>query len=258
MKDGIWEAPEITNPSCVTGCGIWSPPLIANPAYKGGKWKPPMIPNPKYKGINNIIIIIIYIFIYIYKLLYYLSYTIILIGEWKPRQLLNPDISSDTNPIEHLSPIIGLAIEVWTTVGGIHIDNIIITNNLNDAFDYAKNTFQLKHDNENLKEIEEKRLKKQKTKEEKLKTGNWKIILELYLNEFAEYIVDSPVNMAIVIILVIGIVVLTVYLFIGLDDTSIDQLLEAHKKKIETEHNIKLDDINDDDNNNDNNKVKTE
>lgn len=45
--------------------------------------------------------------------------------------------------------------EVWTTVGGIHIDNILLSHNVEEAFTYAEKTFVVKSKAENAAEDEE-------------------------------------------------------------------------------------------------------
>ena len=108
-EDGVWVAPVITNPLCETGCGPWTAPQVPNPLYKG-KWTAPMIPNPEY------------------------------IGEWKPREIVNPDFFKDDH-VAHLPPIGALAIEVWTTTGGITFDNLYMGNDVEKALGFATQTW---------------------------------------------------------------------------------------------------------------------
>ncbi|CAK8674977.1 unnamed protein product [Clavelina lepadiformis] len=112
--DGEWEAPKIDNPKCkeVSGCGTWEPPMISNPEYKG-KWKAPMIANPNYKGI------------------------------WKPRMIPNPNYFEDLEPYK-MTPIGAVGLELWSMSDGILFDNILITDDLSVAADYATKTWNLK------------------------------------------------------------------------------------------------------------------
>ncbi|XP_068244436.1 calnexin isoform X2 [Palaemon carinicauda] len=112
--DGEWEAPLINNPICteVPGCGEWKPPMIDNPDYKG-KWRPEMIDNPNYRG------------------------------KWKPRKIHNPDYFEDLEPFK-MTPIGAVGIELWSMSDNILFDNIIVTDNVADAVQFAQDTFDLK------------------------------------------------------------------------------------------------------------------
>ena len=123
-----------------------------------------------------------------------IPYCIYTTGEWSPHRIPNPDTSFDGNPLLHLDPIVGIAVEVWTTVGGIHLDNIIIARSLRDAFKFAEQTFLIKSKAETAHEVEAARSQKQLLKERKLAEGNIKAYAEVYLNEISEYILESPIK----------------------------------------------------------------
>lgn len=112
--DGEWEAPLIDNPNCATsvGCGKWEQPMISNPAYKG-KWRAPLINNPNYKG------------------------------KWKPRRIPNPDFYEDKHPFK-MNTISAVGFELWSMSQDILFDNIIITDELSVANQWADDTFELK------------------------------------------------------------------------------------------------------------------
>ncbi|KAI5739199.1 hypothetical protein M8J77_016227 [Diaphorina citri] len=112
--DGEWEAPQIENPLCVDapGCGPWTVPLIKNPKFKG-KWSPPMINNPNYNG------------------------------KWAPRMIPNPEYYHDAEPFK-LFPIGAVGIEIWTMSENVYFDNIIITESLDEAKQFAEATFKQK------------------------------------------------------------------------------------------------------------------
>ncbi|XP_064116003.1 calnexin-like isoform X2 [Macrobrachium nipponense] len=112
--DGEWEAPLINNPICteVPGCGEWKPPMIDNPDYKG-KWRPEMIDNPNYRG------------------------------KWKPRKIHNPDYYEDLEPFK-MTSIDAVGIELWSMSDNIYFDNIIVTDTVADAVQFAQETFDLK------------------------------------------------------------------------------------------------------------------
>lgn len=112
--DGEWEPPFVDNPVCekAPGCGTWKAPLINNPQYKG-KWRAPMIKNPNYRG------------------------------KWTPRKIANPDFFEDLNPYK-MTPIASIGIELWSMSSNILFDNLIITDDVKVALDYASQTFDVK------------------------------------------------------------------------------------------------------------------
>lgn len=112
--DGEWEAPLINNPICAEapGCGEWSAPMIDNPSYKG-KWKAPMIDNPNYKG------------------------------KWAPRKIPNPDYFEDLQPYK-MTPIGAVGLELWSMSDGIYFDNLLITDSVPEAYQFAQETYELK------------------------------------------------------------------------------------------------------------------
>jgi len=112
--DGDWEPPMIDNPACTSaaGCGVWTRPMKDNPLYKG-KWFAPMINNPNYQG------------------------------KWKPQTIPNPDYFMDETPYK-MKPIGAVGIELWSMSKDIYFDNILITDNLEQADKWAQDTFDLK------------------------------------------------------------------------------------------------------------------
>ncbi|XP_016972260.1 calnexin isoform X2 [Drosophila rhopaloa] len=112
--DGEWEAPLVDNPVCekAAGCGKWKAPLIPNPNYKG-KWRAPMIENPNYQG------------------------------KWAPRKIANPDFFEDLKPFQ-MTPISAVGLELWSMSSDILFDNLIITDDVEVARDFAANSFDIK------------------------------------------------------------------------------------------------------------------
>ncbi|KPU72908.1 uncharacterized protein Dana_GF22893, isoform C [Drosophila ananassae] len=112
--DGDWEAPLVDNPLCekAGGCGKWKAPLIPNPNYKG-KWRPPMIENPNYQG------------------------------KWAPRKIPNPDFFEDLKPFQ-MTPISAVGLELWSMSSDILFDNLIITDDVDVAREFAANSFDIK------------------------------------------------------------------------------------------------------------------
>ncbi|KFB48341.1 AGAP005032-PB-like protein [Anopheles sinensis] len=112
--DGEWEPPLIPNPLCekAVGCGLWKPPMIANPSYKG-KWRPPLIANVNYQG------------------------------KWAPRKIPNPDFFEDLTPFR-MTSIAAVGIEIWSMSNDILFDNILISDDVAVADEWAAQTFDLK------------------------------------------------------------------------------------------------------------------
>ncbi|XP_023164641.1 calnexin isoform X2 [Drosophila hydei] len=112
--DGEWEAPLVDNPACekAPGCGKWKAPLIANPEYKG-KWRAPMIENPNYQG------------------------------KWAPRKIANPDFFEDLMPFQ-MTPISAIGLELWSMSNEILFDNLIVTDDVDVAREFAANSFDIK------------------------------------------------------------------------------------------------------------------
>jgi len=133
------------------GCGEWKRPMMPNPAYKG-KWKPPRIKNPAFNGL------------------------------WVPRQIPNPDHFEDKTPMNSLAPMGALAVEVWTTTGGIHFDNFAVAHTLKAAFKFADATYGVKDALETKRGDAEKREQERKNavkqREAQRKSKDWRIRLE--------------------------------------------------------------------------------
>lgn len=116
--------------------GEWEAPMIENPKYKG-KWEPKLVDNPAYKG------------------------------EWVQKDIPNPDFQDDPflYRFENLKYV---AFDLWQVKAGTIFDNIIVTDSLQEAKDYAKKTFKKMVDKEK-KMFDEEEKKRQKEEEEKRK-----------------------------------------------------------------------------------------
>jgi len=93
--------------------GEWEPPLIDNPAFKGA-WKPKMISNPEYKG------------------------------EWVHPYIPNPDYKIDENLAVRCTDCNYIGFELWQVKSGTIFDDIIVTDSLKEAQEYAAATFEKK------------------------------------------------------------------------------------------------------------------
>ena len=99
--------------------GEWEPPMIDNPDFKG-KWKPKMIDNPDYKG------------------------------PWEHPMIDNSEYVYD----DSMYAVCGTAgcthvgFELWQVKSGTIFDDIIVTDSLDEAKEFAKETFFKKQEGE--------------------------------------------------------------------------------------------------------------
>uniref|UniRef100_A0A3Q1JDP8 Calreticulin n=2 Tax=Anabas testudineus TaxID=64144 RepID=A0A3Q1JDP8_ANATE len=116
--------------------GEWEPPMIPNPEYKG-EWKPKQIDNPNYKGV------------------------------WVHPEIDNPEYSADSN-IYKFDKIGVLGLDLWQVKSGTIFDNFLITDDIKEAEDIAKETWGVTKEPEKKMKQEQDDLK-QKEEEEKNK-----------------------------------------------------------------------------------------
>jgi uncharacterized membrane protein YgcG len=64
-------------------------------------------------------------------------------GKWKPARIPNPDYFEDAEPWK-MTPIAGLALELWSMSDSIYFDNFLITDSIVLAEAFARETFDLK------------------------------------------------------------------------------------------------------------------
>lgn len=93
--------------------GEWEPPLIDNPDYKG-PWQPRLIDNPDYKG------------------------------EWVHPLIPNPDYVEDKELHVRCKDCTHVGFELWQVKAGTIFDDIIVTDSLEEANEYAEKTFNKK------------------------------------------------------------------------------------------------------------------
>jgi len=118
--------------------GEWEAPMVPNPEYKGA-WKPKMIDNPDYKG------------------------------EWKHPMIPNPDFKEDDKLHVRCKDCSHIGFELWQVKSGTMFDDIIVTDSLEEARDYAQKTFFKKKDAEKemFDELEKERMEKERIEREK-------------------------------------------------------------------------------------------
>jgi calnexin len=160
-EDGVWEAPQVPNPACASsGCGSWTQPIKKNPAYKG-PWSAPLIDNPLYRG------------------------------EWKAKQVPNPSYFKHENPVEHLAPIDGVFLEVWTTNNAFHFDNFVFGHSLADALSFAEETFDVKTREEAQHQKDRSKAAVEAARKRKLEEGGFVDMIEVYFAMFTELVIMS-------------------------------------------------------------------
>lgn len=118
--------------------GEWEPPLIDNPEYKG-PWKARLIDNPDYKG------------------------------EWVHPLIPNPDYHEDKELYVRCKDCRSIGFELWQVKAGTVFDDIIVTDSLEEAKEYAAKTFEKKKgpEKEAWDKAEEERRQKEKEEREK-------------------------------------------------------------------------------------------
>ena len=97
--------------------GEWEAPMVPNPEY-AGPWKAQMIENPVYKG------------------------------EWTHPLIPNPDYVADADLHVRCKDCTHIGFELWQVKAGTIFDDIIVTDSLEEAREYAQNTFFVKQEAE--------------------------------------------------------------------------------------------------------------
>jgi len=98
--------------------GEWEPPMSSNPEYKG-PFTPKLIDNPDYKG------------------------------KWAQPKIANPDYKYDDDMYKVCKDgCTHVGFELWQVKTGTLFDDILITDSLEEAEEYAKETFFKKKDDE--------------------------------------------------------------------------------------------------------------
>jgi len=93
--------------------GEWEAPMIDNPEYKG-PWKAKMIDNPEYKG------------------------------EWEHPLIPNPDYVEDKELYLRCKDCTHIGFELWQVKSGTIFDDIIVTDSIEEAREYADATWGAK------------------------------------------------------------------------------------------------------------------
>merc|ERR1712142_1086148 len=119
--------------------GDWEPAMINNPKHKG-EWKAKQIDNPAYKG------------------------------EWVHPEIPNPEYVEDANLYLYESTG-AVGFEIWQVKAGTIFDNILVTDDIEEAKAHAKETFEVTKEGEKKMkdEADEKERKEEEEREKKRK-----------------------------------------------------------------------------------------
>ncbi|KAH3742666.1 Calreticulin CRP55 [Pelomyxa schiedti] len=115
--------------------GEWEAPMIDNPAYKG-PWKAKRIPNPAYKG------------------------------PWVQPRIPNPKYAPEPELYAYDS-IAHVGIEIWQVKSGTIFDNIIVTDSIAEAKEWAEKWAVMKKGEKSMFDAEEEKRRKQEEEDRK-------------------------------------------------------------------------------------------
>lgn len=116
--------------------GEWEPPMIDNPEYKG-EWKPKQIKNPEYKG------------------------------KWVHPEIDNPEYTPD-DKLYFYKDFGAIGFDLWQVKSGTIFDNIIVTDSVEEAKQFAEETWGATKDAEKkMKEKKDEEDRKKAEEEEK-------------------------------------------------------------------------------------------
>ncbi|GFR80454.1 calreticulin [Elysia marginata] len=116
--------------------GEWEPPMIDNPDYKG-EWKPKKIDNPDYKG------------------------------KWVHPEIDNPEYEADAN-LYRYSDFGVIGFDLWQVKSGTIFDNVLITDDVDYAEEFGKETWgKTKDPEKKMKEAQDEEERVKREEEEK-------------------------------------------------------------------------------------------
>merc|ERR1712077_103169 len=116
--------------------GEWEPPMIDNPDYKG-EWKPRQIDNPDYKG------------------------------KWVHPEIDNPEYNAeDAKDIAKFDEVCKIGFDLWQVKSGTIFDNILITDEVDEAKKIGDETWGVTKDAEKKMKDEQDEAEKAKAEAE--------------------------------------------------------------------------------------------
>jgi calreticulin len=150
VKPEDWEQPEhIADPDATKPGdwddemdGEWEPPMIDNPDYKG-EWKPQQKDNPEYKG------------------------------KWVHPEVENPEYNADeAASIAKYDEVCKLGFDLWQVKSGTIFDNVLITDDVEEAKRIGDETWGETKDAEKKMKDEQDEEEKKKSDEEAKSAGD--------------------------------------------------------------------------------------
>ncbi|KAH9523589.1 hypothetical protein Btru_040407 [Bulinus truncatus] len=138
VTEELIDDPEATKPEDwdVEMDGDWEPPKITNPEYKGA-WSAKLIDNPDYKG------------------------------KWVHPEIDNPDYKADPNLYAY-DDFGAIGLDLWQVKSGTIFDNFLITDDVDFAEQFGKDTWGKTKDAEKkMKDAQDEEERKQREEEEK-------------------------------------------------------------------------------------------
>merc|ERR1711902_172142 len=116
--------------------GEWEPPMIDNPDYKG-EWKPRQIDNPDYKG------------------------------KWVHPEIDNPEYNADdAKELGKFDEVCKIGFDLWQVKSGTIFDNILITDDVDEAKKIGDETWGVTKDAEKKMKDEQDEAEKAKAEAE--------------------------------------------------------------------------------------------
>ncbi|XP_017468326.1 PREDICTED: calreticulin [Rhagoletis zephyria] len=115
--------------------GEWEPPMVDNPDYKG-EWQPKQLDNPDYKG------------------------------AWEHPEIENPDYKPEGDLYLRKELCI-LGFDLWQVKSGTIFDNVLITDNIDEAFKKASKVKDIQAGEKKMKEAQDDEQRKKDEEEAK-------------------------------------------------------------------------------------------
>ncbi|XP_014098743.1 calreticulin [Bactrocera oleae] len=115
--------------------GEWEPPMVDNPDYKG-EWQPRQLDNPDYKG------------------------------AWEHPEIENPEYVPDDNLYLRKELCI-IGFDLWQVKSGTVFDNVLITDDIEEAFKKASAVKDIQSGEKKMKEVQDEEQRKKDEEEAK-------------------------------------------------------------------------------------------
>lgn len=107
--------------------------------------------------------------------------------------------------------MIALAVEVWTINAGILFDNFVIGHSIEDAFDFARETFVVKHQAEKKAAKDAQKASSKAIRQQKLETGNLSEYMAALSVDYIEYLSENP---GVIVLTLLAVLIPLIYFLI--------------------------------------------